>query len=182
MLTFSTAVGAIAMKTTAAPILRRFGFRQVLVINAVVSAVFIGVPALFTPMTPHGLILLVLLAGGFFKSLQFTSVNTLAYADIEPRAMSAATSFASVAQQLSMSAGVAVGALVLEFQRHGRADTAVHSSDFITAFIVIGIISAASALIFMQLPKSAGASLAGPARPVGTPQTQVAEAEVRADL
>jgi MFS family permease len=182
MLTFSTAVGAIAMKTTAAPILRRFGFRQVLVINAMVSAVFIGVPALFTPMTPHGVILLVLLAGGFFKSLQFTSVNTLAYADIEPRAMSAATSFASVAQQLSMSAGVAVGALVLEIQRHGRADTAVQSSDFITAFIAIGIISAASALIFMQLPKSAGASLAGPGRPVGTAQKQVAEAEVRADL
>ena len=57
MLTFSTAVGAIAMKTTAAPILRRFGFKQVLVINALVSAIFIGVPAMFTPITPHGLIL-----------------------------------------------------------------------------------------------------------------------------
>ena len=71
--------------------------------------------------------------------------------------MSAATSFASVAQQLSMSAGVAVGALVLEIQRHGRADMAVQSSDFTTAFVVVGLISAASAFIFMRLPKSAGA-------------------------
>jgi len=179
MLTFSTAVGAIAMKTTAAPILRRFGFKQVLVINAVVSAIFIGVPALFTPITPHGLILLLLLVGGFFKSLQFTSINTLAYADIEPRAMSAATSFASVAQQLSMSAGVAVGALVLEIQRHGRADMAVQASDFTTAFVVVGLISAASAFIFTQLPKSAGASLSAPRRPVGDARDKVAEAEAR---
>jgi len=179
---FSTAVGAIAMKTTAAPILRRFGFKQVLVINAVVSAIFIGVPALFTPITPHGLILLLLLVGGFFKSLQFTSINTLAYADIEPRAMSAATSFASVAQQLSMSAGVAVGALVLETQRHGRADMAVEASDFTTAFVVVGLISAVSAFIFMRWPKSAGASLAGPARPVGAAREKIAEAEARVDL
>jgi MFS family permease len=173
MLTFSTALGAMAMKTTAAPILRRFGFKQILVINAVVSAVFIGIPALFTPITPHGLILVVLLVGGFFKSLQFTSINSLAYADIEPRAMSAATSFASVAQQLSMSAGVAVGALVLEIQRHGRAETAVEPRDFITAFVVVGLISAASAFIFMRLPKSAGASLSRPARPIATAQEQV---------
>ena len=182
MLTFSTAVGAIAMKTTAAPILRRFGFKQVLVINAVVSAIFIGVPAMFTPITPHGLILLLLLVGGFFKSLQFTSINTLAYADIEPRAMSAATSFASVAQQLSMSAGVAVGALVLEIQRHGRADMAVQSSDFTMAFVVVGLISAASAFIFMRLPKSAGASLSAPRRPVGAARDKIAEAEARVDL
>jgi hypothetical protein len=87
--------------------------------------------------------------------------------------MSAATSFASVAQQLSMSAGVAVGALVLEIQRHGRAETAVEPRDFITAFVVVGLISAASAFIFMRLPKSAGASLSRPARPIATAQEQV---------
>jgi hypothetical protein len=133
-------------------------------------------------MTPHGLILLVLLVGGFFKSLQFTSINTLAYADIEPRAMSAATSFASVAQQLSMSAGVAVGALVLEIERHGRADMAVQSGDFTTAFVVVGLISAASAFIFMRLPRSAGASLTAPARPIGAAREKIAEAEARVDL
>jgi hypothetical protein len=72
-----------------------------------------------------------------------------------------------------MSAGVAVGALVLEIQRHGRAETAVEPRDFIMAFVVVGLISAASAFIFMRLPKSAGASLSRPARPTATAQEQV---------
>jgi EmrB/QacA subfamily drug resistance transporter len=176
MLTFATALGAIAMKTTAAPILRRFGFKQVLVVNALVSSIFIAATALFTSVTPHAVILAVLLVGGFFKSLQFTSINSLAYADIEPRAMSRATSFASVAQQLSMSAGVAVGALVLEFERHGRPHAAVVPEDFTTAFIVVAAVSALSALIFLRLPRTAGASLSAPARRVAAPQEEVSQA------
>lgn len=176
MLTFATALGAIAMKATAAPILRRFGFRQVLVVNAFVSAAFIGATALFTPVTPHAAILAVLLVGGFFKSLQFTSINSLAYADIEPRAMSRATSFASVAQQLSMSAGVAVGALVLEFERHGRPHAAVVPEDFAAAFITVATISALSAFVFLRLPRAAGASLSAPVRRVATPQEEVSQA------
>jgi EmrB/QacA subfamily drug resistance transporter len=184
LLTFASAVGAMAMKATAAPILRRFGFRSVLVINAVVSGMFIASIALFTPVTPHAVIFAVLVVGGFFKSLQFTSINSLAYADIEPRAMSRATSFASVAQQLSLSAGVAIGALVLEIQRHRRLGMEVQSSDFTTAFIVVGAISAASALIFMMLPKSAGASLSAPARPLAAAREpgSIAEAGARADV
>ena len=69
-----------------------------------------------------------------------------------------------MAQQLSMSAGVAVGALVLEFERHGRPETAVHAGDFAAAFIVVAAISTTSALIFMMLPKEAGTSLSSPAR------------------
>jgi predicted MFS family arabinose efflux permease len=145
---------------------------------------FIASIALFTPVTPHAVIFAVLVVGGFFKSLQFTSINSLAYADIEPRAMSRATSFASVAQQLSLSAGVAIGALVLEIQRHGRLDMAVQSSDFSTAFIVVGAISVASALIFMMLPKSAGASLSAPARPLAAAREpeSIVEAGARADV
>lgn len=176
MLTFATALGAIAMKTTAAPILRRFGFKQVLVVNAFLSAAFIAATALFTETTPHAVILTVLLIGGFFKSLQFTSINSLAYADIEPRAMSRATSFASVAQQLSMSAGVAAGALVLELQRHGRGHVEVTTEDFATAFVVVATISALSAFIFWRLPRTAGASLSTPARRVGTPREEVTQA------
>jgi EmrB/QacA subfamily drug resistance transporter len=176
MLTFATALGAIAMKTTAGPILRRFGFKQVLVVNAFVSAAFIGATALFTEATPQAVILTVLLVGGFFKSLQFTSINSLAYADIEPRAMSRATSFASVAQQLSMSAGVAVGALVLEFQRHGRGHADVVPEDFAVAFIVVAAISALSAFVFLRLPRTAGASLSRPARGLAAPQEEISQA------
>jgi EmrB/QacA subfamily drug resistance transporter len=176
MLTFSTAIGAIAMKTTAPAILRRFGFKHVLIVNSVISAFFIATPAFFTLQTPHAVVLTVLLIGGFFKSLQFTSINSLAYADIEPRAMSRATSFASVAQQLSMSAGVAVGALVLEYMRHGRPVATVELGDFATAFVVVGAISVLSAFVFMMLPKEAGASLSASARSVAAPRDSASQA------
>jgi EmrB/QacA subfamily drug resistance transporter len=169
LLTFASAIGAIAMKTTAAPILRRFGFKRVLLTNAVISGFFIAAIAMFTLGTPHTLVLAVLLVGGFFKSLQFTSINSIAYADIDTKAMSRATSFASVAQQLSLSAGVAVGALVLEFERLGRTDSTVVAGDFPAAFLLVAVIAASSALVFALLPKEAGASLASRARAVGIP-------------
>ncbi|MGV1014416.1 MAG: MFS transporter, partial [Methyloceanibacter sp.] len=169
LLTFASAVGAVAMKATAAPIIRRFGFKRVLVVNALISSVFIGAAALFTEATPQSLILAVLLIGGFFKSLQFTSINSLAYADIEMKAMSRATSFASVGQQLSLSAGVAIGALILEVERMGRDSHDVVAGDFPAAFILVAILAASSALIFARLPRDAGTSLSTSARTVGTP-------------
>ena len=174
MLTFTTAVGAIAMKTTAAPILRRVGFKRVLVWNAVISALFIATASLFSAATPSAVIMAVLLVGGFFRSLEFTAVNSLAYADIGDRDMSKATSFASVGQQLSMSAGVAVAALVLEFERMGRGSQDVLASDFPAAFLVVAAFAASSAFVFMRLPKTAGSSLATRAHPVGETQEDAA--------
>ena len=177
LLTFVSAIGAIAMKTTAAPIIRRYGFKRVLVVNALISSLFLAVIALFTPATPHAVILGLLLVGGFFKSLQFTSINTIAYADIDNRAMSRATSFASVAQQLSLSAGVAIGALVLELERMGRNSHEVLLADFPSAFVLVSAIAASSALIFATLPRDAGANLSTRARPVGTPEESAAQLE-----
>jgi len=176
LLTFASAVGAVAMKTTAAPILRRFGFKRVLVTNAVVSSFFLAAIALFTAGTPHGVIFAVLLVGGFFKSLEFTSINSIAYADIDTKAMSRATSFAGVAQQLSLSAGVAMGALVLEVQRIGRPDASVVAGDFPLAFVLVGAIAASSAFVFARLPKGAGANLSARARPVGIAQEPASQA------
>jgi EmrB/QacA subfamily drug resistance transporter len=175
LLTVAGAIGAVTMKATAARILRRFGFRRVLLINALVSSLFLAASALFQPGVPLMVIFAVLLVGGFFKSLQFTSINTLAYADIEPKAMSRATSFASVVQQLSLSAGVAIGALILELERMGRHATNVEASDFITAFLVVAAIAASSALIFVGLPQEAGASLSR-ARPLRVPQDSISQA------
>jgi heme O synthase-like polyprenyltransferase len=163
----------MAMKATAAPIIRQFGFKRVLVTNAVISGFFIAAIAMFTLGTPRTVVLAVLLVGGFFKSLQFTSINSIAYADIDTKAMSRATSFASVAQQLSLSAGVAFGALVLEFERMGRPDSTVVAGDFPAAFLLIAVIAASSALVFALLPKEAGASLASRARAVGVPPEPV---------
>ena len=85
-----------------------------LTINAFIGAAFIAANGLFTPSTPHVLIMVVLFIGGCFRSLQFTSLNAIGYADVTNRDMSYATSLASVAQQLALSIGVALGAFALE--------------------------------------------------------------------
>ena len=102
------------MKTLAARIIRTFGFRNIMIINAIVSSVFIAACALFTITTPLLLIMIILVVGGFFRSLQFTAINALAYADVEPQQMSRATTLVSVNQQLAISAGVAIGAFSVE--------------------------------------------------------------------
>ncbi len=159
LLTFAGAVGAITMRANAPRVLRAFGIKRVIVINTFIAAGFIAACGFFTQETPHWLIFAMLLVGGFFRALQFTSLNSLAFADLSQRAMSKATSFTSVAQQLSISAGVAVSALALESVRLWRGDSAILAADFLPAFLVVGLISACAIFFLLPLPKNAGESL-----------------------
>ena len=160
LITFVSAVGAMSMKMAAAPLLRRLGFRTVLVANAIISAAFLGACAAFTRNTPVWVMLMLLLVGGFFRSLQFTSINTLAYADVEQARISRATSLVSVMQQLAISTGVAFGALAVELTLHVRAQPNLTAADFPPAFIAVAVISAASIFMFARLSPDAGAELA----------------------
>ena len=167
-LTFASAVGAMTMKLSASPILRRYGFRQVLSVNAVFSSVLLAACALFTAQTPHAMVIIVLLVGGFFRSLQFTSLNTLGYADIDTPQLSQATAFVAVVQQLSLAAGVAVAAILLEASRSLDARSQLLAQDFSRAFIVISIISLLSLWFYRRLAHDAGAEMSGhrpPKRP-----------------
>jgi EmrB/QacA subfamily drug resistance transporter len=161
LLTFAAAAGAMLMKATAAPILKAFGFRRVLIANALISSAFIAAYGLFQPTTPHLVILAVLLAGGFFRSLQFTSINTLGYADIERERLSRATSFASMMQQLSLTVGVATGALLLNLSMAVRGGDHVAAGDFTLAFVAVATLAAGSALIYLPLAADAGAEVSG---------------------
>ncbi len=161
LLTFASAAGAMTMKFTAQPILKRLGFRKVLIINGIISACFIGAYGFFSPATPHALIIAILLTGGFFRSLEFTSINVLAYADVPDPSMSQATSFVSAAQQVSLSIGVAAAALILEAVRWERGDPSITAQDFMPAFFVVALISATCTLVFAMLPRDAGAELSG---------------------
>ena len=160
LITFSGAIGAITMKIAAAAILRRFGFRTVLAVNALVSAVFLAACAGFTQATPAAVMVAVLLVGGFFRSLQFTCINAIAYAEVEMARMSRATVLVSVAQQLAISAGVAFGALAVEMTVAWRGAGPRHAGDFPPAFLAVAAISAMSVLIFLRLPPDAGAEMA----------------------
>ena len=174
-ITFAAAAGAMLMKATAAPIIRYFGFRNVLIANAIISAGFLAANGLFTIATPHMIIIAVLLAGGFFRSLEFTAINALAYADIRQEDMSRATSFASVAQQVSLSLGVAIGALILQAARGMRGEAQIVQADFAIAFWIVAAIGAISTVSFLRLPKGAGAELASvPAHTAVTPQATAA--------
>ncbi|MBK9082732.1 MAG: DHA2 family efflux MFS transporter permease subunit [Rhizobiales bacterium] len=161
LLTFASSAGALLMKPTASPILSRFGFKPVLVVNAVLSASMLAACGLFRPDTPHWAILGTLLVGGFLRSLEFTSINAIAYADMPDGRMSKATSFTSTMQQLSLTTGVAVGAGIVELTRRAHHETALSAQDFSPAFFIVGAISTLAALVFMTLPKDAGASLRG---------------------
>jgi EmrB/QacA subfamily drug resistance transporter len=161
MTTFASALGALGMKFAAKPVLQRFGFRMAMVVNALIAGFFMTAPALFTATTPAALLFAALLVGGFFRSLQFTAVNALSYADIDPDRMSRATSLASVAQQLSLSIGVSFAALALETSMAARGADALSASDFPLAFLMVGLVSAASVLLFWRLSADAGDEISG---------------------
>jgi EmrB/QacA subfamily drug resistance transporter len=161
LVTFASAVGAMGMKTLAARIIRTFGFRNIMVINAVVSSIFLAACALFTVSTPLLLIMIILVVGGFFRSLQFTAINTVAYAEVEPAQMSRATTLVSVNQQLAISAGVAVGAFSVETTMLLHHVSELSAADFAPAFIVVAIISAVSTWFFYQMPDDAGHEISG---------------------
>jgi EmrB/QacA subfamily drug resistance transporter len=161
LLTFASAAGAMTMKITAPKIIRTLGFRIVLVGDAVISAAFLFSYSLFRPDTPHLVIFLALLAGGFFRSLQITSINTLSYADVPPAMLSRATSLTSMAQQLSQTVGVATGALLLQLMLVFRSQAALIAADFYPAFMGVAIISLLSVPFFLRMAPDAGAEVSG---------------------
>lgn len=169
LLTFASALGALFMKFAAKPVLQRFGFRATLTANALIAATFMTAPALFTPTTPTLVMLAALLVGGFFRSLEFTGVNALGYADIDQARMSRATSLTSVAQQVSLSFGVTSGAMALEGAMAWRGGHELAAADFPAAFLLIGVISATAALIFARLSRNAGDEVSGHRPPVADP-------------
>ena len=161
LITFASAAGALTMKFTAGPIIRALGFRRVLLWNVGLSSVFLFAYGFFEPTTSHLVIFLALLAGGFFRSLQFTATATLTFADVPPKRMSRATSLSAMMQQLSLSIGVAIGALILHFSVVFRDGEALSAQDFLPAFIGIGLISLTSVFLFLPLAPDAGAEVSG---------------------
>ena len=160
LITFAGSFGALLMKPVIAPLLRTFGFKNLLVPNALISSALLAACATFTEATPIALMFFILTVAGFFRSLQFTAVNTLAYADIPIQRMSQATSVVSVLQQVSISCGVAVGALAVEVTNHFNDSAILTVDDFRPAFLFVGFISACSFFIFLKLDKDVGADMA----------------------
>lgn len=160
LLTFAAAFGAIGMKFLASTTLRRGGFRRVLATAAVGGGFFIGLAGLFTPETEPALIIATLIAGGFLRSLFFTSANALIFADIGDERAGQATAIASVFQQISIALGVALAGGILEGMTMTTGGE-LGPDAFSIAFVVVGIVTAAAAIPFLRLPPDAGSSVSG---------------------
>ncbi len=156
MITFSMAIGALMMKFIATSVFARWGFRRVLLINGTLTGLMTITNAFFIESTPVLLMGTLLLIGGFFRSLQFTGVNSLAFADIEPEQMSQASSFAATAQQIGISLGMGIATVTLDLSMQMRGASHLSIGDIHTGFWVIGLLSIAAAYWFYKLDAKAG--------------------------
>jgi EmrB/QacA subfamily drug resistance transporter len=158
MLLMPQAVAAMAMKVTMPPILARVGYRGVLVSNTVILGVLIIFFATIGAGTPVWLIVLQTFCYGFFTSLQYTSMNTLVYADVTEDQTSGASTIASTMQQMAITFGVASASLVTAFfipeRFHSNAPEMIHGIH--KAFLVLGALTILSTLIFSDLKSGDG--------------------------
>jgi fucose permease len=160
-LTFSIAIGAMLMRTGASRIVRRFGFRRVLLVDALVAATLVAGCGALTAATPRLVMLTLFVAVGLSRSIMLTCVNTMGYADVSEKDMSTATSFNGTAQQVAMTVGVAVAAQTLHGAALLRGSDLAAAGDFPPAFLVIAGLSALSALVYARLPPDAGSGVSG---------------------
>jgi EmrB/QacA subfamily drug resistance transporter len=161
VISFAGALGALLMKGPATAFLRRYGFRRVLIVNGALTSVLLGGIGLFQASTPHALIFGLLLIGGFFRSLQFTALGTLCYADVPDSALGGASALASMTQELAQSLGVALAAVTLQSLLALRHGATFAAEDISLSFFVMGGLSLLSLPLFQRLPAGAGDVLSG---------------------
>ena len=160
-ITCASALGAATMKLFAAQSLKRWGYRQLLMVNGIAASVMMALNGLFYASMPFVLMLIILWLGGLLRSMQFTSLNSIAYADISSEDIGRANGLYTVVQQLSMALGVAVAALTLEASQFLRGSENLVSSDFAVAFFVVAAVGLISTIFYRRLSTSAGANLSG---------------------
>ncbi len=159
LITFASAAGSLLMKFVAPPILKRWGYRNVLMVNAVLTGTSMALCSTFTANTPALVMIAILLMAGFFRSLQFTSVNTLGFVDVPQDKMSVASGFSAMMQQLGISLGVGIAASTINLSQLIRGGENLITTDIIVGFIVIGGCCALSVFSFRRLPLNAGDAL-----------------------
>lgn len=167
LLMMPTAAAAMGMKLVASKMLARFGYRQILIVNTICIGITIALFSLVGPSTPWYAIAGIGLLQGFFNSLQFSSMNTLAYADVEQKDSSMASTMASSFQQLSMSFGLAWGSLVTGWflGRVPQTDQVMVTQALHHAFLALAAVTVVSALMFWRLRPDDGSSISGGSTP-----------------
>lgn len=157
MLFLATMAGNLAMKPATIWVMRHYNFRTVLIVNGFLVALMTFFTSLLLPTTPVILILIVMFVSGLFRSMQFSAITTLAFADIPQQRMTTANTLYSTVQQMSTGMGIAMGAVFLRFSNMINGGTDHYSvADFRLAFIFVAILGIVSLYGFTRLTPDAG--------------------------
>lgn len=167
LLMMPSAAAAMGMKVISARVLGRFGYRQVLTVNTLLIGLTISMFAFVHQGTPLYVIVAISLCLGFFNSLQFSSMNSIAYADVDSSNSSMASTIASSMQQLSMSFGLAAGSLVTGWFLGDlpQSNRAALTSALHYAFITLAALTVLSSLTFRTLRNTDGEAITQAKRP-----------------
>jgi len=162
LLVLAVFVGNLTIKPATTPLIRWLGFKKLLLINGALNVLALLACAFLTPTTPIWVILLVLYLGGVFRSIQFTGVSTLAFADVPSAQMSYANTLFSTATQLAVGLGITLGAIGIRVgERVGDwlALGQVPGIGFRLAFVVIALICLVGMFDTLRLTKDAGSAV-----------------------
>ncbi|PZR48688.1 MFS transporter [Paraburkholderia fungorum] len=172
LLLLASALGNLGMKALTTRILQRYGFRMVSIIDVTVAGIFIIACGLLTPNVPLVLVLFVVFIYGVARSMQFSTLATLAYADVSQPQMSAASTLWSAAAQMTIGLGIAFGAVSLRAAAVFNGETSGHVftlDDFRLAFLFAGVLTLVSVTGYVGLARNAGQSIGGGSRGVEGP-------------
>jgi EmrB/QacA subfamily drug resistance transporter len=155
--------GDLSMKSVIIPVLRRFGFRRILLVNGVLVAGSMVLCCAINPATPPALILAILFFHGACRSMEFTCMTTLSYSEITPERMSRANGFLSAVMQLSLGMGIAVGAITVRLiaHAHGHSAAVPQLRDFHQAILLMSVLALGPVINSIGLPADAGATTSG---------------------
>ncbi|WGF86395.1 MFS transporter [Marinivivus vitaminiproducens] len=158
LLVLAVFAGNLTMKLVTTRVLRRFRFRTVLLVNGLLNALTLFACAFLTPATPFALIAALLFLSGLTRSMQFTALNTIAFADVPQPRMSGANTLFNVTQQMAMGLGIALGALALRLAGllHDGPAGPTPLVDFQIAFVVVALVALLAVIDVVGLGRDAG--------------------------
>ena len=165
LLVIAVFAGNLMMKPATTPILRRFGFKPVLLVNGVANVLSLAACALLTPATPVWLIAAVLFVGGLTRSMQFSALNTIAFADVPQPRMAAANTLFSTAFQVALGLGIALGATGVRLGHWSAQQLGIGhwpAIDYRLAFLLVALVSLLGLVDALRLDPAAGAQVSRP--------------------
>jgi EmrB/QacA subfamily drug resistance transporter len=164
VVTMSAAGGQLVARVGAQSMLRRFGFRTMLIATSILGGFAVLAPGFFRASTPMVVIVLTLAVGGFLRANNLTSVGALAFADVPDTRVSQASSLTSVMQQMAQALGITVAGLMLHISQQMTAAKGLpplSPANFVLPFVAVGLAAMAAVATYWHLPLNAGSSLHG---------------------